>query len=48
MTFLRGRTLWIAYKELKSFVHCLSNGQYLWSGLQAVRFIKQVFVISSK
>lgn len=46
MTFLRGGGCGLLSKELKSFVHCLSNGRYLCSGLQAVRFVKQAFVIS--
>lgn len=32
MTFLRGEGCGLLSKELKSFVHCLSSGQYLvWS-----------------
>lgn len=40
--FFEGGGCGLFSKELKSFVHCLSKGQYLWSGQQAERFIKQV------
>lgn len=45
--FFEGEGCGLLSKELKSFVHCLSNGLYLWSGLQAERFVKLIFVISS-
>lgn len=47
MTFLRGEGCGFLSKEFKSFVHCLSDGWYLWSGVQAERFVKLIFVISS-
>lgn len=45
--FFEGGGCGLLSKELKSFVHCLSYSRYLWSGLPAARFVKQVFVIAS-